>query len=106
MVANINTALNAYASAASRAIQPAGDGPEESGDAHGPSFGAMLEQAARGTLGTLKAGEQMTAKAAVGKADLNDVVTAITNAEVTLQTVTAVRDKVVTAYQQILQMPI
>ena len=43
--------------------------------------------------------------AAVGKADLNDVVQAVTNAEVTLQTVTAVRDKVLNAYQEILRMP-
>jgi len=103
MVANVNAALNAYASAATRALQPGGDGPEEP---QGPSFGAVLEQAARGAIGSLKAGEQMSAKAAVGKADLNDVVTAVTNAEVTLQTVTAVRDKVVNAYQEILRMPI
>ena len=106
MVANVSAALNAYASAATRAVQPGGeaDGPEETSG--GLSFGAMLEQAARGTIGSLKAGEQLSAKAAVGKADLNDVVTAVTNAEVTLQTVTAVRDKVVNAYQEILRMPI
>ncbi len=103
MVANVSAALNAYASAASRAVQPGGD---ETEDAHGLSFGAVLEQAAHGAIGSLKAGEQMTAKAAVGKADLNDVVTAVTNAEMTLQTVTAVRDKVVNAYQEILRMPI
>ena len=48
----------------------------------------------------------MSAQAAIGKADLTDVVTAVTNAEMTLQTVTAVRDKVVSAYQEILRMPI
>ena len=103
MVANVNAALNAYASAANRAVQPGGDDVEEG---QGASFGSVLEQAARGAIGSLKAGEQMTAKAAVGKADLNDVVTALTNADMTLQTVTAVRDKVVSAYQEILRMPI
>ena len=103
MVANVNAALNAYASAASRAVQPGGDDAEEG---RGVSFGSVLEQAARGAIGSLKASEQMTAKAAIGKADLNDVVTAVTNAEMTLQTVTAVRDKVVSAYQEILRMPI
>jgi len=34
------------------------------------------------------------------------VVTAVTNAEVTLQTVVAVRDKVISAYQDILRMPV
>jgi len=102
MVANVATALNAYASAAKRAVQPGLEAPEESG----PSFGAILEQAAKGAITNMKAGEQMSAKAAVGKADLTEVVTAVTNAEVTLQTVTAVRDRVVSAYQEILRMPI
>jgi flagellar hook-basal body complex protein FliE len=34
------------------------------------------------------------------------VVTAVTNAEVTLQTVVAIRDKAVAAYQEIARMPI
>jgi flagellar hook-basal body complex protein FliE len=34
------------------------------------------------------------------------VVTAVTNAELTLETVVAVRDRVVQAYQDILRMPI
>ena len=41
-----------------------------------------------------------------GKADLVDVVTAISSAETSLQTVIAVRDQVIQAYQQIMQMPI
>ncbi len=104
MVANVSAALNAYANAASRVVQPGAD-DANSGES-GLNFGAVLEQAARGAIGSLKASEQMSAKAVVGKADLNDVVTAVTNAEITLQTVTAVRDKVVSAYQEILRMPI
>ncbi len=102
MVANVSAALNAYASAASRALQPGLPAAEEPGT----SFGAILEQAAKSTVDTLHTGEQMSAKAALGKADLTDVVSAVTNAEMTLQTVTAVRDKVVSAYQEILRMPI
>ncbi|MEI8395013.1 MAG: flagellar hook-basal body complex protein FliE [Rhodospirillaceae bacterium] len=102
MVANVNAALSAYASAAKRVVQPGNDANE----VEGPSFGDMLKQAAKGSLDSLKAGEQMTAKASIGKADITDVVTAVTNAEVTLQTVTSVRDKVVSAYQEILRMPI
>jgi flagellar hook-basal body complex protein FliE len=41
-----------------------------------------------------------------GGGDPLDVVTAITSAEVTLQTVVAVRDKMIQAYQEILRMPI
>jgi flagellar hook-basal body complex protein FliE len=44
--------------------------------------------------------------ATAGKANVTDVVTAVSAAEVTLQAVTAVRDKAVAAYQEILRMPI
>ena len=40
------------------------------------------------------------------QADLNEIVTAVNNAEMTLQTVVAVRDKVIQAYQEIMRMPI
>ncbi len=41
-----------------------------------------------------------------GEADLKDVITAVANAEQTLETVVAVRDKVLAAYNEILKMPI
>jgi flagellar hook-basal body complex protein FliE len=41
-----------------------------------------------------------------GKADLVDVATAISSAQASLQTVMAVRDQVIAAYQQIMAMPI
>lgn len=101
MVAGIAAnAAAAYANTAGR-IASDGMGPRESGD-----FSAVMEQAARSTIGTLRKGEDMSALAAVGKADLTDVVQAVSSAEVALQTVTAVRDKVVTAYQEILRMPV
>ena len=57
-------------------------------------------------VGTLNEGEMQSLKAAAGTADLTDVVTAMSQAEVTLQTVVTVRDRVVQAYQEILRMPI
>jgi flagellar hook-basal body complex protein FliE len=50
--------------------------------------------------------EAVTAQAVAGEADLMDVVTAVTNAELTLQAVVAVRDRVINAYQEIMRMPI
>jgi flagellar hook-basal body complex protein FliE len=41
-----------------------------------------------------------------GKAELIDVVTAISSAEASLETVMAVRDQVISAYQEIMRMPI
>jgi flagellar hook-basal body complex protein FliE len=72
----------------------------------GSSFGDLLKQSVDGAVDSLKAGEAVTLKAATGKADITEVVTAMNNAEMTLQTVTAVRDRVISAYQSILQMPI
>lgn len=41
-----------------------------------------------------------------GNVDLTDLVTAISSAELTLNTVVAVRDRVINAYQEIIRMPI
>ena len=59
-----------------------------------------------GAIGDLQQGEAVSLKAATGKADITEVVTAMNNAEMTLQEVTAVRDRVISAYQDILRMPI
>ena len=40
------------------------------------------------------------------KADLVDVVTAVADTEAAVNTLVSVRDKVIAAYQQIMQMPI
>jgi flagellar hook-basal body complex protein FliE len=48
----------------------------------------------------------MSLAAAAGKADINDVVMAMSQAERTLQTVVTLRDRAVQAYQQIMRMPI
>jgi flagellar hook-basal body complex protein FliE len=74
--------------------------------ASGGGFGDMLKQAAESAVGTLEKGEAVSMQAATGKADINQVVTAMSNAELTLQAVTAIRDRVISAYQNVLQMPI
>ncbi|HCW69624.1 MAG TPA: flagellar hook-basal body complex protein FliE, partial [Thalassospira lucentensis] len=55
---------------------------------------------------TMVNSEQMTQKAITGDAELHEVVTAVSAAEVTLRTVVGVRDKAVEAYQSILNMPV
>ena len=54
----------------------------------------------------MKTGEQMATQQVAGKANIVDVVNAVNSAELTLDTVVAVRDKVVQAYQSIMNMPI
>ena len=43
---------------------------------------------------------------AAGKANIVDVVTAVAETEVAIDTLVSVRDKVVSAYEEIMKMPI
>jgi flagellar hook-basal body complex protein FliE len=70
------------------------------------SFSALLEKGVEKVVETQKQSEKMSAAAVEGKADIASVVQAVTEAEVTLQTMVAVRDRVVSAYQEIMRMPI
>jgi flagellar hook-basal body complex protein FliE len=94
-------AAAAYASAAKKATAPGLSAPGS-----GDGFGELVKQAAQGTIDSLKQGEAATMQAIAGKADIGQVVTAVSNAEVTLQTAVAVRDKVIQAYLDIIRMPI
>jgi flagellar hook-basal body complex protein FliE len=76
------------------------------GTAGASDFSQFLTQAMDNAVGTMKTGEQMAAKQVSGQADVVSVVNAVNNAELTLDTVVAVRDKVIAAYQNIMQMPI
>lgn len=103
-------AVNAYADALKRAIDVPNGGDGEFGvrssAAAGPSFSDMVTSALEGAVKVEQAGETAAIESVTGKAELVDVVTAVTNAEVTLQTVVAVRDRVIAAYQEIIRMPI
>jgi flagellar hook-basal body complex protein FliE len=103
MTINPANAAAAYKTAARAALPSGPVGAAEGGQ----SFGAMVENAAKEALTTAKGAETLGIKAAAGaNVELTDVVTAVSNAEVTLQTVVAVRDKVIAAYQDIMRMPI
>lgn len=77
-----------------------------SGSAGGVSFSSFLKDKAEEALDTMHASEVMSAKAITGEADITKVVEAVTAAEVTLQTVVALRDRMISAYQEIMRMPI
>ena len=72
----------------------------------GKEFSEFVKDAARSAVDTVRTGEQQSIKGIKGEADLNDVVAAVASAEITLQTVMTLRDRVVSAYQQIMRMPI
>ena len=101
----INNAVAAYTNAA-KALTGAVDGDNGAATAAGETFGDLLKQAATDSVKTGAESEKQSLMATAGKANVTDVVTAVPAAEVTLQAVTAVRDKAVGAYQEILRMPI
>jgi flagellar hook-basal body complex protein FliE len=68
-----------------------------------PSFGDVLKNFATDAVETLHKSEKVSAAAVTGKADLVDVVTATDNAEMTLSTMKAFRDRVLSAYQEIMR---
>lgn len=72
----------------------------------GGSFIDMLGSALQGASDAGYKSEALATKAITGKADLTDVVTAVANAENALNTVVAIRDRVINAYQEIIKMPI
>ncbi len=102
MTVNVSSVVAAYANAGKMTEV----GGAASGASSGGGFGDVLRSAAEGVLDSLHKGEQATIQAVTGKADLTQVTAAINNAEVALQSVTAIRDKMVQAYQSIIQMPI
>jgi flagellar hook-basal body complex protein FliE len=69
-------------------------------------FGATLQRAIDGAVRTGQDAENKAMQAISGEGNLTDVVTALSRAELALQTATAVRDRVVQAYQDIMKMPI
>jgi flagellar hook-basal body complex protein FliE len=72
----------------------------------GTDFSQFLNDAVKDSVGAMKSGEVAAMQQTAGQADVVNVVTAVNNAELTLDTVVAVRDKVIGAYQDIMKMPI
>ncbi len=69
-------------------------------------FGEMVTRALRGTVEAGHTAEQAATQAVKGDGNLIDVVSAVSKAELSLQTTLAVRDRVVAAYQDIMRMTI
>ena len=103
MPINFTDAVSAYQKIANQDTLP-GFGARD--QAKSSDFADILRDATQGAADTLRQGEAQSLKAAAGTADLNDVVTAVGKAELTLQTVVTLRDRVIQAYQEVLRMPI
>ena len=72
----------------------------------GGNFSDFLSGAIKDSINTMHQGEKAATEQVQGKANIVDVVQSVNAAELTLDTVVAVRDKVVAAYQSIMNMPV
>ena len=100
---NINDVIGAYSNTLK---QLQGSDVKETAPASGPSFGAVLKQSISTAIDSQHKSEEVSAKAVLGKADMTEVLQAVNDAELALNTVLAVRDKVVQAYEQVMRTPI
>jgi flagellar hook-basal body complex protein FliE len=99
-------AAGAYANVARLADPSAGLGKAVGEAANGSSFGAMLKDALNSVAESGHKSDAQTQSMIAGKADMVDVVTAVSETEVAVETMVAVRNKVIEAYQSIMSMPI
>lgn len=80
--------------------------PSLDSDTNKPSFSNMLGDALQNAVDVNLRAEKMQVQALTGDVEITDLVTAISEAELTLSTVVNVRDRVIAAYQEIIRMPI
>lgn len=103
-------AANAYASIAQQigtatqsaktaeALSPNGVSPD--------GFAGLVREAIESTGAQVKQADQVMAQGAIGNADIVEVVTAISETEMTIETIVGLRDRVIGAYESIMRMPI
>jgi flagellar hook-basal body complex protein FliE len=97
--------LRAFGTEATRSVGPAAPA---AGAAATPAtdFSKVLADMATGTVDALKGGESAAIGGITGTKSVQQVVDAMLNAEQALQTAISVRDKLVSAYQEISRMTI
>jgi flagellar hook-basal body complex protein FliE len=96
------TIIRPSAAAEAYARTAGGGGPTDATN----SFGNAITQALGDAVQTGHTADAQATKAISGGGNLTEVVAALSHAEMTLQAATAIRDRVVQAYQDIMKMPI
>ena len=94
----------AYRSTALDAVK--GNESKDSSSVAGEHFMNMVKDFGQQTIDANRGAEKVSMEAVAGRAELSDVVTAVAHAETSLKTVVTVRDKIISAYQEIMRMPI
>ncbi len=98
---SITNVLNAYADAA-KGSKPS-TGPSET--VSGGDFASLVKGAITEAKKIGEQSEQLTIAGITDNADIGQVITAVAEAEIAIQTVVSIRDKVIEAYKDIIRMP-
>ena len=106
MPINPSSAAGAYASAA-RLVDTATQNQGKSNPLGEPGgFADMVKTAIETTQATGQAAEAKASELAAGSTDVVELVTAVAETELAIQSMVTVRDRMITAYQDIMNMPI
>ncbi|WP_020187697.1 flagellar hook-basal body complex protein FliE [Methylopila sp. 73B] len=97
-------AANAYSSLSGIIAGGAPVRPGAGADAN--AFGDLLEKSLSGFAEQGRQTDAKAMQAVQGRGDVVDVVTAVAESELALQTLVSVRDKVIAAYDEVMRMPI
>lgn len=99
------SAANAYRS--QMKLQQGIEGAASESGEGGSSFAKLVQDGLQNVVDGQYKTEALKLDALTGgKVDIAELVTAVSSAELALNTVVAVRDKVISAYQDIIRMPI
>jgi flagellar hook-basal body complex protein FliE len=108
-MASPTVAANAYASLA-RILDSGGGAAAKASSSGigtgGPSFGDVLKDAIGSVMEGGRQSDAQTSAMASGKSNVMDVVTAVAETDVKISTLVSVRDKVISAYEDIMKMAI
>ncbi|GEP06417.1 flagellar hook-basal body complex protein FliE [Methylobacterium oxalidis] len=104
-------ATSSFAAGAYAAIQNVGgvrgpQGLQAPQGAGAGNFSSLLSSAIDSVGETGRKADQQALSVAAGKANVVDVVTAVAESETALQTLVAVRDRMISAYEEIMRMQI
>lgn len=105
---DVNSLLAQMRSLSSQLDTGAAQAPAAAGDKGSASFGALLQQSIGDVAQTQNQAQQMTAAFERGEpgTDLSQVMVAVQKADLSFRAMTEVRNKLVDAYKDIMNMPL
>ena len=106
MTMNPAAAASIYSNISGLAGKSPGDAKGQIGLEGANNFSNLVTQALGSVSEADKSFEANASDLVAGKADIVDLVTAVAETELALETLVTVRDRVISAYQDILNMPI